>query len=91
MHTTTFTVSEMSCGHCTSAIAKAIAAVDSSAQVISDIPSQTVKVSSAAPLASLQAAIEEAGYPVKQVASDAAPVTAAPAKSGCCCGSGGCH
>lgn len=66
--TTTFTVSGMNCGHCTSSIAKAIATVDAQAKVQSDIPTQTVSVDSQADVARLKAAIEEAGYAVKSVA-----------------------
>jgi copper chaperone len=41
-----FTVKGMNCGHCTQAITKAIAELDSQAKVDTDIPKQTVIVTS---------------------------------------------
>ena len=58
----------MSCNHCVGAITRAVLAVDPSAQVAADVPTQSVKVESGADRQALQQAIEEAGYPVKSVA-----------------------
>lgn len=63
-----FQVEGMSCGHCVSAITKAVHAVDPAAQISADVPTQAVKVESAADRSALQQAIEGAGYPVKSAA-----------------------
>ncbi|RZT38350.1 heavy-metal-associated domain-containing protein [Cupriavidus agavae] len=63
-----FQVEGMSCGHCVGAITKAVQAVDPAAQVAADVPTQSVKVESAADRTVLQQAIEAAGYPVKSAA-----------------------
>ncbi|ROZ79581.1 heavy-metal-associated domain-containing protein [Ramlibacter sp. WS9] len=41
----TFQVSDIACGHCASAIAKAVSAVDESARVEVDVPRKRVRVS----------------------------------------------
>ncbi|AZG13001.1 MULTISPECIES: heavy-metal-associated domain-containing protein [Cupriavidus] len=63
-----FQVEGMSCNHCVGAITRAVQAVDPAAQVSADVPSQSVKVESAADRHALQQAIETAGYPVKSAA-----------------------
>ncbi len=60
-----FQVEGMSCNHCVGAITRAVQAVDPTAQVSADVPTQSVKVESGADRVALQQAIEEAGYPVK--------------------------
>ena len=58
-----FSVPEMSCGHCTSAIEKQIKADDAAASVNCNLDDRTVTVeSSALDNAALLAAIKEAGY-----------------------------
>jgi len=63
-----FTVPEMSCGHCTSSIEKAIKAADPAATVDCDIAERRVSVQSSLPLADLTSAIKEAGYASEQIA-----------------------
>lgn len=58
-----FNVPDMSCGHCTAAIDKAVKAIDPAADVSSDLPSRTVTVISAQDAATVQAALRDAGYP----------------------------
>jgi copper chaperone len=65
---TTFSVEGMSCGHCVSAVTRAVQQVDAGANVQVDLPRQTVAVTSGASVDALKAAIEQAGYPVKAVA-----------------------
>lgn len=65
---TTFSVEGMRCGHCVSAVTRAVQQVDAGANVQVDLSRQTVAVTSGASVDALKAAIEQAGYPVKAVA-----------------------
>ena len=65
---TTFSVEGMSCGHCVSAVTRAVQQVDASANVQVDLDKQTVAVTSGASADAVRAAIEQAGYPVKSSA-----------------------
>ncbi|TXD62228.1 heavy-metal-associated domain-containing protein [Ralstonia sp. TCR112] len=62
---TTFSVTGMSCGHCVSAVTRAVQQVDAGANVQVDLDKQTVAVTSGAGADAVKAAIEQAGYPVK--------------------------
>lgn len=62
---TTFAVTGMSCGHCVSAVTRAVQQVDAGANVRVDLDKQTVAVTSGASADAVKAAIEQAGYPVK--------------------------
>jgi len=62
-----FTVKGMNCGHCTQAITKAIAGLDPQATVDTDIPKQTVKVTSSLDQEKLRDAIVDAGYDIVAV------------------------
>jgi copper chaperone len=57
-------VENMSCGHCVSAVTKAVQALDPAAQVAVDLSAKKVSVASNAPVEKISAAIEDAGYPV---------------------------
>jgi copper chaperone len=57
-------VEEMSCGHCVSAVTKAVQTVDAHARVEVDLAQRTVRVQSDAELAKIAGVIAEAGYPV---------------------------
>ena len=59
---TRFSVPEMSCGHCRAAIETAVAATDPNASVECDLPARTVAIVSSADVASLIAAMKNAGY-----------------------------
>ena len=65
---TTFSVEGMSCGHCVSAVTRAVQQVDAGANVQVDLDKQTVAVTSRASADAVKAAIEQAGYPVKALA-----------------------
>ncbi len=65
---TTFSVEGMSCGHCVSAVTRAVQQVDAAANVQVDLSKQTVAVTTGATTDAVKAAIEQAGYPVKAVA-----------------------
>jgi copper chaperone len=86
MQMVTFQVSDMTCGHCASTIARAVASVDKDARLAVDIPRKLVQVSSTAAPGELAEAIAEAGYHAQAV--EAAPPRPAPRKAGgCCCAS----
>jgi copper chaperone len=80
-----FRVEDMTCGHCASKIARAVAAVDADAKVEVSLAQKLVRITSSAAEAELAEAIAEAGYAAEPVAEAAA----APARAagGCCCGS----
>jgi copper chaperone len=60
---TTFHVPDMSCGHCTRAIEKAIGEADSAASVTCDLDAHLVNIQSALPAETLAATLNHAGYP----------------------------
>lgn len=57
-----FSVPEMSCGHCTATIEKAVKSADPAALVNCDLQTRTVAVISAATVETLAAAMRQAGY-----------------------------
>jgi copper chaperone len=57
-----FTIPEMSCGHCTAAIEKAIKAIDPTATVSCDLGTRTVAVESFLSDRAVSEAIRDAGY-----------------------------
>lgn len=59
---TKFSVPEMSCGHCTSAIEKEISGKDTAAKISFDLDNRTVEVTSTLDTTALLAVIKEAGY-----------------------------
>tara|TARA_R110002096_G_scaffold155731_1_gene320117 strand:+ start:4080 stop:4280 length:201 start_codon:yes stop_codon:yes gene_type:complete len=64
-----FNVPEMSCGHCTSSIEKAIKQADSAASVTCDIPGRTVAVQSGLASEKLAEVLKQAGYDSTPVAA----------------------
>lgn len=66
---TRLSVPDMSCGHCTAAIEKAITAIDPTARVSCDLETRTVDVQSALSERALSEAIREAGYDVRTQAA----------------------
>lgn len=63
-----FTVKGMNCGHCTQTITKAILGIDPAAKIDTDIPKQTVTVTSNLDREQLSETIVDAGYDVVAVA-----------------------
>ena len=59
---TTFTVPDMTCGHCAGTITKAIKDADRDARVEISIEKHTVSVQSSLDPAELESVIAEAGY-----------------------------
>lgn len=63
-----FSVPDMSCGHCTATIEKAIKAIDPSAKISCDLAEHAVEVDSALDESALQSAIRDAGYSPERTA-----------------------
>ncbi len=64
MATRTYSVPDISCGHCKSAIESEVGALDDVATVLVNIEARTVTVDGEASDEAIHAAIEEAGYEV---------------------------
>lgn len=80
----TFRVPDMTCGHCASAIARAVASVDKSARLEVRIAEKLVLITGAATQQELAEAITEAGYTPETVGAKSDPVRQP--RGGCCCG-----
>ena len=63
-HTTTYTVTGMTCDHCVAAVTREVGAVDGVTDVRVDLPTGAVTVASTRPLthAEVTGALDEAGY-----------------------------
>lgn len=84
----TFRVDDMTCGHCASAISKAVRAIDAGAKVEVDLAQHLVRIEPTETDASeLAQALVEAGYTPVLAAPEPQPA-ATPARTGCCCGTG---
>ncbi|MEO8315326.1 MAG: heavy-metal-associated domain-containing protein [Pseudomonadota bacterium] len=85
---TVFEVKDMTCGHCESAITKAVHAVDPSAKVQIDLPAHRVEISStSADAAALGRAIAGAGYtPTSTTLNPISTKSAGKQTGGCGCG-----
>ena len=80
-----FRVDDMTCGHCASAITRAVKAADDVAEVRVDLARHLVHVEPAkSPAGELQAAIARAGY--SPVPARLAGAGQRPVKAGGCCG-----
>jgi copper chaperone len=62
-----FTVNDMTCGHCASAITRAVKEVDSASRCEVDLVAKKVRIESARTPDDFRSAIEEAGYTPVQV------------------------
>jgi len=74
-------VEGMTCGHCVSAVTRAVKAVDPEANVQVDLGTGKVRVDSRSSADALGKAIAEAGYPASPAGGQA---PAAQKKGGCC-------
>ncbi len=63
-----FNVPDMSCGHCTAAIEKAILEAESGARIACDLESRTVTVECSLSPESIKSILLEAGYDSKAIA-----------------------
>lgn len=82
---TELNVQNMTCGHCVSAVTRAVKSIDPSAAVQVDLEKARVRVDGRAEVDRLIGALEEAGYPASRVTGEPAP---AAQKGGCCGGCG---
>ena len=83
----TFEVNDMTCGHCVSAITKAVAFVDPRARVQVDLALHRVQIESSTSSEDvLSDAITAAGYTPVAVAVAATRAVKATPRTGCCCG-----
>lgn len=84
----TFEVNDMTCGHCVSAITKAVTDADPNARVEIDLATHRVQVEpGSADQSRLARAIEDAGYsPVQVTVSPPAAAPVAAKSAGGCCG-----
>jgi len=83
-----FQVNDMTCGHCVSAITKALKAADAAATVRFDLAAHRMDIEPGkADAAELSQAIKQAGYAPVQIdgANGTDDRSAAPARKGCCC------
>lgn len=64
MDTHTYAVRGMTCAHCVASVTEEITTIDGVSDVVVDLPTGAVRVTSARPLdeAQVRAAVEEAGY-----------------------------
>lgn len=87
-----YRIEDMTCGHCVSAITRAVRDVDAGAKVDVDLASHLVRIDTThADAAEFGEAITEAGYtPVPVPAAAAVPKSEAAARRGGCCGGCGC-
>jgi copper chaperone len=82
-----FEVKDMTCGHCVSAITRAVKAADQDAKVAIDLASRRVQIESHhASAAELSDTIEQAGYTPEPVAATSLDIKGAAPKRGGCCG-----
>ena len=83
----TFEVNDMTCGHCVSAITKAVALVDPGAKLQIDLASHRVQIEATAASADvLSDAIKVAGFTPVAVTGVAAQTLKAAPREGCGCG-----
>lgn len=59
---TTYSVPEMSCGHCKASVEKAVSSADPKAAIKVDLDHRTVEIDSALPQPAIIDALKEAGY-----------------------------
>ena len=64
---TTYSIPDMSCGHCKAAVEAALSQVPDAEEVRVDLPARQVRVTGAAPQAAVLAALEAAGYPAQAI------------------------
>lgn len=63
----TYSIPDMSCGHCKAAVEKAVKALDAGAALDFDMTARRVSVQTSAPEAALLAALAAEGFPAQAV------------------------
>lgn len=64
---TTFSIPDMSCGHCKASIEAAVLKLDPEASVIVDLPARRVDITSTQPDQALVNALGAVGFPAQKV------------------------
>lgn len=64
---TTFSIPDMTCGHCKSAVTTAIQKLDPTATVLVDLVTRRAEVTSSKPEAAIIAALSAVGFPAQTV------------------------
>jgi len=59
---TTYSVPDMSCGHCKASVEKAVSAADPQADIKVDLEHRTVQIESGLPQPAILDALKDAGY-----------------------------
>jgi copper chaperone len=59
----TFTLPDMTCGHCVKVVTATVSKVDAQARVEIDLPSHEVRVESQVPRQAFAQALDDEGYP----------------------------
>ncbi len=59
---TTFSIPDMSCGHCKATVEKTLKSLDPAAALTFDMPARTVGVQSTAEIDAMRTALRAAGY-----------------------------
>lgn len=59
---TTFSIPDMSCGHCKATVENTIKSLDPAASLVFDMPARTVAVQSTAAIDAMRTALKAAGY-----------------------------
>ena len=75
-------VKDMTCGHCVSAVTRAVRAVDPGADVQVDLAGKRVRVQGRSSVDQLVRALGDAGYAALPASG---PAPAAAKRGGCCC------
>jgi copper chaperone len=65
---TTFTIPDMTCGHCAGVVTETVKSLDPGAEVQVEVMDKKVSVKSTASDRAILAALAEAGYPAEPVA-----------------------
>ncbi|MGO4907708.1 heavy-metal-associated domain-containing protein [Pseudorhodobacter sp. W20_MBD10_FR17] len=64
---TTFSIPDMSCGHCKSSVEAAIQKLDPAATVLVDLVTRRAEITSSHPEAALVAALAAVGFPAQSI------------------------
>lgn len=57
------TLPDMTCGHCVKTVTRTVQQIDAAAQLQVDLPTHSVKITSARPAEDFKAALADEGYP----------------------------
>lgn len=64
-----FSVPDMTCGHCKASVEQALSALPDAGRISVDLAAHVVKVDGPAPAAAILAALDEAGFPATKISA----------------------